>query len=671
VVQYGGDAGINKDGKVIIVDQRFSNTLFLGDITGWQKVTCTKSLDNTDDDDNKEYDYIDHCVAASADTMQLQQGDKFKLTNVRFGYVSASTSANDATGDFEVLHHATGDLGFASTFDADADAFVRIDYDADRPTTTSIITEDYFAVGSTIEVLDTTWDLDHAAMQNDAQSANKYRTFKVLSHVRNGHGHYFAKLDSTPTDDSTSNYALKVTSNNYTVTTRKNIELSAVQNEVQSLRAFTGDLLKMSTVAGTDAYRLYINKDKANVEFTEVLDGASTLLEVQEAINAFSVLSGPVKVTRTGTGAVGTGLVGGEIIVTFAAIDGDVPQIEAVKESGSITWVSLTQHEGWSFFAGKGARLESVEPGAIINITSSETVEFTHNLDAGNMIFSYDGSVGSTAILKTSDAAAVASALNSIKDHKGAAKFATIAEADVTVTGTTKIKVVMPEGVDGSKLGLSPAGDANANTPAKLTTISKTVAKNNNGKSFKVVRVENHMQTVALTAATRTSVTVGTKHNVATAFAIAPDDEVRYTQSTAALPCLLVDVVKAAAETPVKDVLVTGVTYNVAATNEETVIAHEQTHASRNAKDGCSATIHRTTIVVDAMPDAMSARTFGKDVEMEIKGPAGFCSVTEAVKGTYESDVCSSRGLCDGGSGLCTCHEGYSGEACETQTVLV
>jgi len=672
-VEYGGGAGLLKDGKVIIVDQRFSNTLFLGDITGWQKVACVIGAD--EDADNKEDTYIDACSAPLADTMQLQQGDKFKLTNVRFGYVSASTNANSVTGDFEVLHHATGDLGFASSFTANADAFVRIDYDADRPTTTSIITEDYFAVGSTVEVLDTTWDLDEANMANDVQSANAYRTFKVLSHVRNGHGHYFAKLDSTPTDDSTSNYALKVTSNNYTVTTRKNIELSAVQEEVQSLRAFTGDKMIISTVAGTDAYRLYINKDKPNVEFTEVLDGASTSAEVQEAINSFSVLSGPVAVTRTGTGSPAENTAGGELIVTFAAIDGDVPQIEAVKESGDIVWASLTQHEGWSFFAGKGARLESVEPGSIINITSREDVSFTHDLTAGKMVFSYDGNVGSVAITVTGGAHTAANvllALNSIKDHKGAVKFGTaIAEGDITITSTTGIKVKLPEGFDGSKLGLSPAGDADDDTPALLSTISKSVAKNNNGKSFKVVRVENHAQSVAITAATRVSATVNLKHNVATAFGIAPDDEVRYTQTNAAMPCQLVDIVKTPAETPVKDVYVTGVTYTITATSEATTIAHTETHASRNVKDGCAATIHRTTIVVDAMPDAMSARTTGADVEVEIKGPAGSCSVTEAVKGTYESDVCSSRGSCDGASGLCTCHEGYSGEACETQTVLV
>jgi hypothetical protein len=43
----------------------------------------------------------------------------------------------------------------------------------------------------------------------------------------------------------------------------------------------------------------------------------------------------------------------------------------------------------------------------------------------------------------------------------------------------------------------------------------------------------------------------------------------------------------------------------------------------------------------------------------------------EITRGTKENTECSSRGNCDYETGLCDCAEGYTGEACATQTVLV
>lgn len=53
-------------------------------------------------------------------------------------------------------------------------------------------------------------------------------------------------------------------------------------------------------------------------------------------------------------------------------------------------------------------------------------------------------------------------------------------------------------------------------------------------------------------------------------------------------------------------------------------------------------------------------------------GTGGLCTVAPvADTGTTNADTCSSRGDCDGGSGLCSCHEGYTDEDCSMQTVLV
>merc|ERR1711881_676080 len=89
--------------------------------------------------------------------------------------------------------------------------------------------------------------------------------------------------------------------------------------------------------------------------------------QIAEAINSFSALSGPVTVVKEAYF---------EIKVTFAAIDGDVPELSVVRESGSLVFSVHTLQEGWSFFAGHSARLENVQPGSVINITSSEKVRF-------------------------------------------------------------------------------------------------------------------------------------------------------------------------------------------------------------------------------------------------------------------------------------------------------
>jgi hypothetical protein len=47
------------------------------------------------------------------------------------------------------------------------------------------------------------------------------------------------------------------------------------------------------------------------------------------------------------------------------------------------------------------------------------------------------------------------------------------------------------------------------------------------------------------------------------------------------------------------------------------------------------------------------------------------CTVTETQRGTSENTECSSRGNCDGQTGLCTCFSGYVGDDCSKQTVLV
>merc|ERR1712167_187693 len=365
---------------------------------------------------------------------QGEIGDNMELTKVRFGtgYAHGASTAMAtalATSKFTNRYHSDtgpvyGDFGAGHSFfgnNADADGtgmmYIRIDGTAVRPTTTSADTNEYFAVGSVIDVLDKTFTA--AATGTDVDMvANVHRSFKVLSHVKNSHGRWFAKLDSIPETDNSQDYALRVSTNNHTIAQHTNIRMNAAAQEVQTIMPRTADLSKIDAA---DTYRIYINANKPNVEFTEVLSGASTAAQVAEAINSFSALSGPVTVT----GAADLN----KISISFSAIDGDVPQltIDKLADGGSSNTMSTeTTKQGWSFFAGQSARLENVAPGSRINITSSEVVTFSISAwTVGNLVFSYDGTVAGAAhtFANKDSKPAVVTAISSIKDAKGASKI--------------------------------------------------------------------------------------------------------------------------------------------------------------------------------------------------------------------------------------------------------
>merc|ERR1712199_111143 len=56
--------------------------------------------------------------------------------------------------------------------------------------------------------------------------------------------------------------------------------------------------------------------------------------------------------------------------------------------------------------------------------------------------------------------------------------------------------------------------------------------------------------------------------------------------------------------------------------------------AALTSKDitGCTSKVFRTVIVVDSMPDAMDRDGAGANIDMQIDGPQGACSVREAVR---------------------------------------
>merc|ERR1712167_144880 len=259
------------------------------------------------------------------------------------------------------------------------------------------------------------------------------------------------------------------------------------------------------------------------------------------------------------------------------------------------------------------ARLENVAPGSRINITSAEVVTFSiSDWTVGNLVFSYDGTVAGAAhtFANKASAAAVIAAISSIKDAKGASKITVLCP---TATQTS-IVVTMPAGADGSKLELVPtsATDTAGALPALVT---KSVAKNNNGRSFKVVRVEQQEFPLGDPGGTEAETTL--EYATASKAALIAGDEVTISRTAAGTPCQYLEGATDKSDDDGQSRIVSTVAY--AAT--PTVIYTVGAAFPGKVKAGCTFSAYRTVLVVDSMPDTMSAAGTGGNIEMDIYGP--------------------------------------------------
>jgi hypothetical protein len=69
--------------------------------------------------------------------------------------------------------------------------------------------------------------------------------------------------------------------------------------------------------------------------------------------------------------------------------------------------------------------------------------------------------------------------------------------------------------------------------------------------------------------------------------------------------------------------------------------------------------------------EALTTGDFGAVIRKKPTPSEITCVVAETKKGTKEAEECSTRGICDGISGICECFPGYTGEACDTQTYMM
>jgi hypothetical protein len=477
-------------------------------------------------------------------------------------------------------------------------------------------------------------------------SNNVYRSFKVTGHVTNEFNREFAKLDSFPANDgvtpATTNankpdYNLKITSNNGTVHSYPSVAAKITLNEVQVVVMGNGE-----TGQSGQVFKLYY-KGEESQDMTD----ASTPAQVAEEINGFSALSGPVSVAEEGV----------NFVVTFDAKDGDVAQMTAAATAGAVTIV--TRAHGWSIEAPLSLSdltlngLDTMQAGGIINVTAQEVCTFTLDATDGTYIFCYDGICSSTTVTGAADAD-VKTAVHGIKDNNG--------DQLLTVTNTG-YAITMPMGK--SCDGLELRHDATGAT----TSIAKTVNKHNNGKLFRITRSFSTATVTAGALASATTLTCASSSGDAGCHgAVADVDSLVISQgSSGDCGAALADTVANADGVYPIHRKITGVAIAAGAVATMTVGA-TTTGGSITHTSNCVYTVGRHVVTLDSAPTASAV---GTAKTLLYTSPVGSCSVAETTKGTYESYECSNRGACDGKSGLCTCYEGYSGQSCQTQTVLV
>jgi len=396
-------------------------------------------------------------------------------------------------------------------------------------------------------------------------------------------------------------------------------------------------------------------------EETKNMDGASLPAQIAEEINSFSALSGPVSVAVTANV--------NQYVITFDAKDGDVAQLVAHKQSGALGVYVSTQKNGWSIEGPPSLGLDTMQAGGTINITAAETCTFDFSADFANndYFFCYHGicshhTFGKTNVHDVVDFTAQSSIAH-IRDDNG---HALIDNTTLTVIAHTsaQVEVTLPSGMSCDPLEIR--GSPTTGTTA--VTITKTVDKHNNGKQFKITR--SFMQSYKVAASPTLAaqlLTCGTGEQSSSEgchAALANVDAVVFS-STTATQCGA-KIVGTDADAKIFYRTVSSVTAAESSTPEDTKLAWVANTATTTTN--CAYHVARHVITLDAMP---TASAHGTPKTLNYVSPIGSCSVSETTKGSQESYECSNRGACDAKSAVCSCYEGYSGQSCQTQTVLV
>jgi len=433
-------------------------------------------------------------------------------------------------------------------------------------------------------------------------------------------------------------YNLKITSNNGTVHQYADKAVTINVQEEQLLTIGTGQVAK----ATADVFKLsYKGEESKN------MNGDSTPAQIAEEINSFSALSGPVEVTN----------VNNFYKILFDAKDGDVAQLVALKQSGSDVHVATTKN-GWSIEGPPSLGLDTMQAGGTINITAAEECKFTFSGAVDDdYFFCYHGVCSQHTFGTTNNAAdfEAQSSIAHIRDDNGHALIDNTTLTVRTPTSSEIFIVTLPSGMSCDPLELRGKGGE--------VTIKKEVDKRNNGKQFKITR--SFMQSASISVATVAPNAItcnGAKQTDSSGCHVAVPDVDAVVFSTDSTTC---GAKVGATDSDYAKIFYRTVTSSTAANTGNPPSIAVGTNVTASSSN-CNFFVARHVITLNAMPTQSSVST-----TLNYVSPVGSCSVEETTKGTQESYECSNRGACDTKSGVCKCYEGYSGQSCQTQTVLV
>lgn len=337
-------------------------------------------------------------------------------------------------------------------------------------------------------------------------ATDENKVFTVTSFERNTAGVEFAKV--WPTPSTASDMAkLRIEGNNGTHFTRSHGSLKVFRQEVVEI--------VLSAPGGADATALDTGywRIGVNGEQTELLNPQATKVDVAAAISKLNGVTGLVTVAAPVQSSTTPGTNDHVYSVTFTEMEGDVGHVTATAEPGNelsdggvaaslyvekvsdahVLYDPNTEDEEADLLA------DDVAPGTVINITSSEVVEFIVRGTDGDVAdakytFTYMGVEAEACTQGNNDCTTALKKLPGLQTVT--APVAGSAGADTTATVGDELYVVtvtLPKGVDGSKLTCRVTfQDSNPTDITSSLYLYTHRHRNNNGRSFTVLKAREN-----------------------------------------------------------------------------------------------------------------------------------------------------------------------------------